>query len=250
MKAGSRNQHPATRETLGHSRLLSKAMVAAMGLIGIVGYASVETAFAGEDDFNSTITVEIYNYSQASPAVLTRAEREAGRILGASGVRAVWLQCPVGKSTASPQGLCQKAPEATDISLRVLAAPIQNKFQDKVFGFTVHPVLASVYYESALHLAVREGAEFELPIILGCVIAHELGHLLLGPNSHSASGIMQGEWRPKQFHLALTGRLLFASQQAKLIRAEARRRMELKTGIPKEQHLAMVDPPAEPKFPK
>jgi hypothetical protein len=225
-------------------------MVVAMGLIGIVGYASVETAFAGEDDLNSTITVEIYNYSHASPGVLTRAEREAGRILGASGVRAVWLECPVGKSTASPQGLCPKASEATDISLRVLAAPIQNKFQDKVFGFTVHPGLASVYYESALHLAAREGAEFEVPIILGCIIAHELGHLLLGPKSHSASGIMQGEWRPRQLHLALTGRLSFESQQAKLIQGEARRRMDLKTGTPKEQRLAMVDPRAEPKFPK
>jgi hypothetical protein len=249
MKAGTRNQHPSTAETLGRSRLLSKAIVAAMGLIGIVGCASADTVFAG-DDLNSTITVQIYNYSQASPAVLTGAEREAGRILGASGVRAVWLDCPVGQSTTSLQERCQKASEATDISMRVLAAPIQNKFEDNVFGFTVHPVLASVYYENALHLAVREGAEFEVPIILGCVIAHELGHLLLGPNSHSPSGIMQGEWRPKQIHLALTGRLHFASQQAKLIRAEARRRMDLKTGTPKEQRLATVDPRAEPKFPE
>jgi hypothetical protein len=246
MKAGSRNQHPATGETLGHRRLLSRAIVAAAGLIGAVGFASAETQFAGGDDLRSTITVQIYNYSQASPAVLTGAEREAGRILGAAGVRAVWLECPVWQSTASPQGRCQKAFEATDISLRVLAAPIQNKSQDNVFGFTVHPVLASVYYEYALRLAMREGAEFEVPIILGCFIAHELGHLLLGPNSHSASGIMQGKWQPKQFHLALTGRLLFASQQANLIRAEARRRMDRKTGIPEAQRLATVDLRAEP----
>jgi hypothetical protein len=70
---------------------------------------------------------------------------------------------------------------------------------------------------------------------------------LLGPNSHSAAGIMQGEWAPKQFQLALMGGLLFASQQAKLIRAEARRRMNLQTGTPKEQRLATVDSRAEPK---
>jgi hypothetical protein len=58
---------------------------------------------------------------------------------------------------------------------------------------------------------------------------------------------MQGEWEPKQFHLALMGGLVFASQQAKLIRAEARRRMSLQTGTAKEQHLATVDQRAEPK---
>jgi hypothetical protein len=32
--------------------------------------------------------LQIYNYSQASPAILTGAEREAGRILGEAGLRA------------------------------------------------------------------------------------------------------------------------------------------------------------------
>jgi hypothetical protein len=107
-----------------------------------------------------------------------------------------------------------------------LAAPIHHKFQDSVFGFTVHPVLASVYYEYAVRRAKSDDAEFETPIILGCVIAHELGHLLLGPNGHSAGGIMQGEWGPKQLHLALMGGLLFTSQQSKVIRRAARARAE------------------------
>ena len=76
-------------------------------------------------------------------------------------------------STADLQGPCQKTPEATDIRLRILPAPIQNKFQDTVFGFTVQPVLASVYYEYAVRLAKSDDAEFEAPIILGCVIAHD-----------------------------------------------------------------------------
>jgi hypothetical protein len=57
---------------------------------------------------------------------------------------------------------------------------------------------------------------------------------------------MHGEWGSKELQLALMGRLLFASQQAKLIRAEARRRMNLQTGALKEQRLAMVDQRADP----
>ena len=157
---------------------------------------------------------------------MARAEREAGRILGKAGMQAVWLECPVGPSAAGPQGPCQKAPEATDLRLRVLASPIQNKFQDTVFGFTVHPVLASVYYDYALRRAKSDDAEFEIPIILGCTIAHELGHLLLGTNSHSDTGIMQPRWEPNQFRQLMMGTLLFTADQSKLMRVDAQARVE------------------------
>jgi hypothetical protein len=113
--------------------------------------------------------------------------------------------------------------------LRVLSQSTQNKFQDTLFGFAVVPVLASVYYDYAMHLARSDNAEFEIPIILGCVIAHEIGHLLLGLNSHSASGIMQGNWERGQIRKAMTGTLLFTPEQAKLIRGETQRRMSLPT---------------------
>ena len=169
--------------------------VAAVGLIGIVGIAFPETALAGgSDPGGPTITVQIYNYSQASPAILTGAEREAGRILDAAGLRVVWLDCPVEPLRPGPQGPCQKSPEATDIRLRVLAAPIQNKLRDTVFGFTVHPVLASVFYEYALRRGKSDDAEFEIPIILGCAIAHELGHVQTGTlkGAHETADLQAG----------------------------------------------------------
>jgi hypothetical protein len=55
--------------------------------------------------------------------------------------------------------------------------------------------------------------------LLGVVIAHEIGHLLLPYGSHSASGLMQGDWDSRQFLLARTRRLWFTAQQAELIRA-------------------------------
>jgi len=173
---------------------------------------------------SATITVQMYNYSRASPTVLTGAEREAGRILGEAGVQPVWLECPVEPSSVGPEGPCKKAPEATGIRLRVLAAPTEIKVRDTIFGFTVHPVLASVYYEHAARRAKSDDAEFELPIILGCAIAHELGHLLLGPDSHSDWGIMQGKWEPNQFRQLTMGTFLFTAEQSRLMRAQAQMR--------------------------
>ena len=125
--------------------------------------------------------------------------------------------------------------------LRVLSEPSQNKFQDTVFDFAVVPIFATVYYDYALRTAKRDNAEFEVPIILGCVIAHEIVHLLLGLNSHSGSGVMQPRWERKQVRQAMTGVLLFTHEQSKLIQAEAQTRMRLQAVRLKEQRMGRVD---------
>jgi hypothetical protein len=199
----------------------------ALGLVGVLGLAFPETILASAADPSPTIRIRVDNYSQASRSILAATEREAGRILGEAGLRTVWLDCPVGHSTAVPQDPCQEPLEATDIVLRVLSEPTQNRFQDTVFGFAVHPVLASVYYNYVLRRARSDNATFEVPVILGCVIAHEIGHLLLGSNSHSSLGVMQQRWERKQIRQAVTGIMLFTPEQAKLIQTETQTRMRL-----------------------
>jgi hypothetical protein len=125
--------------------------------------------------------------------------------------------------------------------LRILAAPTENRFQDKVFGFAVVPALASVYYDYVSRRAESDDAEFEVPIILGCVIAHEVGHLLLGANSHSDLGVMQPRWERKQIRQAMMGGLLFTPEQAKLIQAETQTRMRLRTPSLKGWSVGAVD---------
>ena len=246
MKAGLRVQHPATGKDAGYWRLLFGASFVVVALVGITGFALPETGFAGENDDSPAITVLVHNYSQASPAILARAEREAGRIMGVAGLRAVWLECPTGPSTADPNALCQKAAQATDIRLRVLTAPVQTKYEDTVFGFTVHPVLATVYYEPTVRRARSDNAEFEIPIILGCVIAHELGHLLLGSNGHSGAGIMRPRWEPRHVRQLMMGTLLFTTEQSMLMQAQARTRMRLQTAGLQEYRKIVVDHRAGP----
>ena len=236
MKTLIRHLHLVAGESLRRGRLLSGMILAAAGLGGILGFIFPRAAMAGGGDPFPTVMIRVYNYSQASPRVLTRAEREAGRILDAAGLRTVWLQCPVGPSTVTPKGLCEKELEATDVRLRVLAAPTENGFQDTVFGFTVHPAFATVYYDYAMRHAKGDRIESETPIILGCVIAHELGHLLLGADGHSRAGIMQPRWEPDQVRQLMMGSLLFTAAQAKLMREQAQMRARPQTGTLKGDH--------------
>ena len=212
-----------------------------LGLLSVVGVAFPVAVFANAPDPIPAIRVHVDNYSQASPTTLSGAEREAARILGEAGLRVVWLNCPVGSAPSVPQNSCQGPLEPSDIVLRIIPEATKNMFQDSVFGFAVVPLVASVYYDYAVRSAKMDAAEFEVPIFLGCVIAHEIGHLLLGLNSHSGSGIMQRRWERKQIRQVMTGTLLFTHEQAKLIRAETKTRTRRPMGSLKEQPLKADD---------
>jgi hypothetical protein len=54
--------------------------------------------------------------------------------------------------------------------------------------------------------------------LLGHVIAHEVGHLLLPLGAHSLAGVMRPEWDTKQVKSAAKGLLTFTPDQAVLIR--------------------------------
>jgi hypothetical protein len=98
-------------------------------------------------------------------------------------------------------------------------------FDGTVFGFAEGDSVASVYYGRVASLAQGfDEMDWEIPLILGAAIAHELGHLLLGTNSHSPTGIMCGQWDRRFLRLALMGRQLFTPQQAEVIRAAVDRR--------------------------
>ena len=51
--------------------------------------------------------------------------------------------------------------------------------------------------------------------ILGSVMAHEMGHLLLGSNAHAISGIMRAHWESGELRRIAMGTLVFLPEQAK-----------------------------------
>ena len=193
-----------------------------VGLANLAGFLSPRALLAHESDPNLTIRILVYNYSQASPGVVARAEREAERVFNEAGMDIQWLNCPMGSGAAVPENPCAKLLDESELVLRVLAEPARNGFHEDVFGAAVFPVLASVYYEPARRSARSDNAEFESPIILGCAIAHEMGHLLLGPNAHSTGGIMQPRWERKEIRQAMWRSLSFTAEQASAMKAAAR----------------------------
>lgn len=200
-------------------------LIAALTLVAVLIFVFAEAADAAPTAPDLIVIVRVYNYARTSSTMLTQAEREASRILGEAGLKSVWLDCPLAPSTDIPQSPCPEPIGAAEIRLRILSVPIHNSSYDTAYGFAIAPALATVYSESALRFARNDEGEFEAPTILGCAIAHEIGHLLLGSNSHSLSGVMSAHWECKHIRQALMGAMLFSLAEAKLIQAEMRRRM-------------------------
>ena len=77
---------------------------------------------------------------------------------------------------------------------------------------------SDVFYDRALEL--HADWNVGLSDILGNVMARELGHLLLGSNSHSGTGIMRAQWQGEELRRLSRGSLSFTSQQASHMRGK------------------------------
>jgi hypothetical protein len=72
--------------------------------------------------------------------------------------------------------------------------------------------------------------------ILGNVMAHELGHLLLGSSSHAGMGIMRAHWQGEELRRLSRGSLSFTNEQAdhmrgKLIATQPERSTQMETSM-------------------
>jgi hypothetical protein len=67
-------------------------------------------------------------------------------------------------------------------------------------------------------IAFTEAGHLDPWVVLGFVMAHELGHLLLPVNAHTRDGIMRGAWEPQSLPKTGAGGLGFSAEQARLMR--------------------------------
>ena len=74
MTISSRPLHLSGGKAQQRRRPLLGMTLAAAGFGAILGFTLPGTTFAAESDRSPTITIQVYNYSQASPALLSHAE--------------------------------------------------------------------------------------------------------------------------------------------------------------------------------
>lgn len=78
-------------------------------------------------------------------------------------------------------------------------------------------IYSDVFYPSIEKLC--RNFEVNISLVLGGVMAHEIGHLLLGTHAHTPTGIMCPRWGAQELDRVGKGTLLFTDAQAQKIRA-------------------------------
>ena len=198
-------------------------------LIATLPLSLVLTLSGQTADRAPKIAVRLYNFAQLSEQILARAEQEAVRIYGLAGLEVTWVHCPFSLEEHAQYRACHYPESIPELDLRILPRTLAVRLHRNPleYGFAQFAkdgrpgALACVFAHRAEELA--QGDESFQGVIQGHLIAHELGHLLLGIGSHSASGIMHVPWNSKELERVRQGTLFFPSWQAKRIRAQVRK---------------------------
>ena len=184
-------------------------------------------------DGNPEVTVSVNNDAGVSSEVLTQAELEAAKIFARAGLEVIWSNCASSRDWVSPdtpvpartgpanRADCVHFDWPSHLALRIVHHPISP--MNEVFGVAFLSAegtgcYSDVFFDQAT--ALRADWNVDLASLLGNVAAHELGHLLLGTNSHARDGIMKARWQQEELLKVRRDSLLFTKEQAEHMRGK------------------------------
>ena len=157
------------------------------------------------------ITLLVYDYAKVEPHSLDASLERVRMIFADAGVVVVPLMCS-GDHQSEP---CRRPPDSLTVILRVVPAPGFGSRRD-IMGYSTGQCITVAY--SGVEAVAEEAGIIDFKL-LGCVVAHELGHVLLGPDSHSERGIMKARFTESELTLMKETPLWFLPAEAAHMRA-------------------------------
>ena len=152
------------------------------------------------------LTLVIYDHAHVGPEKLASVENTVSEIFAHANVQLIWRD---GFAYAAERhGVLNPPPE--DPSTLVLK--LQPESEAVRYG--VRSVCGGIGFPSGAIVFVRSFDSTRL----GYVIAHELGHMLLGLNAHAIAGVMRGTLLSEDWEQAAQGTLGFTHSQNQQIR--------------------------------
>jgi len=173
---------------------------------GAVGIGMVLLAlplFAGE-----RMTVSVCSRGRLDEKAVTGAEAMAAALFRATDIEIAWAKCEIGLEGDEAAQQHWFTVRLRDGRPFVTPDPAALDTLGEAFLSVENAgYIVDVYYEAVQSLAA--GKQVDPARLLGYVMAHELGHLLLGPG-HAAKGIMRPSWDLSDLEAMSQGRLKFS----------------------------------------
>jgi hypothetical protein len=166
-----------------------------------------------------TLRISVFNDAKVSARTLATAEANASRIFHQAGLETKWTDCRQSPSARQEDESCTEAQFPTHLHVRIVPQArtlASSTLGTSYLGEDETGCYSEVFFDAIASLPRNAGTA--PGTILGQVMAHEIAHLLLGSNSHSASGIMRAQWQTGELRAAARGTLLFSSDEATSMR--------------------------------
>ena len=187
----------------------------------------IGTLLPAERSRFATISVLVFDYVGVPAEARGRAEAEAAYVMSRAGVESEWVDCGGLSPKPGRDGRCQPLFDSMTLCVRLVSDSGQ-KVRSEVLGFaSLQPrpqqdVYATVFYSRVATAATDFGVDtYE---ILGCAMAHEVGHLLLGSQSHTTRGLMRAQWSRDDFLDAARRSLRFSRREGVQLQAQVEAR--------------------------
>jgi len=172
------------------------------------------------------VVVRVYDTVPAS-AVERRASLDVARsILSDADLAVTWLVCGGRSARQAVQELrpCYRFLAPGELIVRIVTSrrpagtpgrlPLGDAFVDEA-GLGV---LATAYVDRIARVAESAGSDQR--VLLGRVLAHEIGHLLLGTNEHGGRGLMRAAWSRDDLRRGRTEDWRFTPLERELMRVD------------------------------
>lgn len=202
---------------------------------------------AGQTDgreSNRQTAVCLYDYAGLAAETLYKSQAEVSRIFHHARIDLRWVERRRHAADSVPLVPCGDVAGFSGLVLKLIPEQMTGYFHTapNELGFAAG-TQAWVFVSH-----VRTASEFhDFFIILGDVMAHELGHLLLGPG-HSPSGIMCPSYRRETLLNAEFGRLLFTPEQARRMREKLTVQLAAKPSDNTALRSSLPQTPPDPQY--
>ena len=200
-------------------------------LVIVTGWAVAAAAGAAQGQ-PSTLTVRVLDNAELPRDTLRQAVLGAQGIFRWAGVEMEWLPCSPSMEAEGQDMRCHQGQKKGDMNLGIAPRSMEGAFPISRWALGLampapegRPAShAFVFYGRVEDFGKRIG--YPVGLLLGAAIAHEVGHLLIGPE-HTAGGIMRANWKKQSMAEAARGQLRFSTEQAVRLQALVQCRAEL-----------------------
>jgi len=166
------------------------------------------------------LSISVHNYADVPAEHVLAAEEEAHKIFEQAGLETVWLTCSPKLENTQPAGCYITDRTHLVLKLQRHAVSKQVRNRTDVLGIATLDENGVGYHGYVFCDRVQKLAEARKLShrLLGDVLAHELGHLLLGSTAHSISGLMSGQWSGEGLRRVSEGAMFFAPSESRVMR--------------------------------